>query len=145
NFDRYTRVIFNSDSTIEDLNDGTPDIPLYKNNIQKGQAVFGVRPGVGNAFLNYNEQTYVSTALNNLYNAAINTAYPVRYKIPLSMFKNTIFALDKDLIFDGISFIRITWNPYTQLGFTNDGAAGTAGVDYVAPPTNTYVALYLAV
>ena len=107
NFDRYTRIILNSDSTIEELNNGTPDTTLYKSNFPKGQPVYGIRPNEGNSNLSFNEQTYLSTSLNADYNAVANTAYTVRYKIPLSMFKNTIFALDKDLFFDDIPFIRM--------------------------------------
>ena len=96
NFDIYTRVIFNSDLSHEELTNGTVDIPVFRNNsitappntAATAASVEANRPGIAQrANLNYIEQAYVLTG------GAANTAVTARYKIPFSLFKNTIFAL----------------------------------------------------
>jgi len=146
NFDNYTRVMLHSDQPLDSLINGSYETPLFRCNDIPGGTVYGVRPGSGDIFLGFNEQAYLSSGVD----AAGNNAQPdtpnqTRFKIPLSMFKNTIFALDKDLYFDDISFIRITWNSYLKIGFENDGTAGDPGAPLAANVNITSLAIYLAV
>lgn len=65
------------------------------------------------------------TQLTHLVNGAENTAVAVKWKIPLSVFKNTILAMDLDQYFGGSSvFLNVVWNSRAYCGFTAD-AAGT--------------------
>jgi len=70
NFDIYTRVIFNSDLSHEELTNGTVDIPVFRNNsitappntAATAASVEANRPGIAQrANLNYIEQAYVLT------------------------------------------------------------------------------------
>jgi len=144
NFDNYTRIIFNSDSSIEELANGTPETPLFRNNGTKGANVYGIRPGIGSSYTGM-EQVYLSSGLDATYNPAQGTANPTKFRIPFSMFKNTIFALNKDLYFDDISFIRIVWNPYTKMGFTSVGTALGVPTPLAANIDVSNLYVYLAV
>jgi len=159
NFDVFSRVIFNSDFSIDELANGNPDTPVYRNNTLNSTATIGgangARPGLvaapTRANLSYIEQAYVNA------NLTATTATTTRYRIPFSFFKNTILALNKDLYFGDITYLRIYWNQYTNLGFISDGldppvafAAFAANVNidnlymYLAVETNEKINATLA-
>ena len=52
-----------------------------------------------------------------------NGATYINLSIPLSMFKNTLFDIDKDLYFNEIMLIRFVWNPIARIGFTSAAPA----------------------
>ena len=144
NFDIYTRIIFNSDISHEELTNSTSDTPIFRNNVINNDATItganAARPGAQQrANLNYIEQAYVI-------NGGAAAATTSRYRIPLSYFKNTIFALDKDLYFGDITYLRIYWNSYVNIAYTSNGVTNEANIAALAADvqlSNLY--LYLAV
>ena len=169
NFDIYSRVIFNSDFTIEELENGSNDTPVYMNNTNVTddlvyetaagpppvlalyatsiKAANGTRPGMGagiggRANLSYKEQIYYEA--NQPAPGPAATATTTRYRIPLSFFRNTIFALDKDLYFGDITYLRIYWNDYTKLGYNSDGNGGNL-TPFAAQIALNNLYVYLAV
>mgnify|MGYP005856333249 CR=1 FL=1 len=77
-----------------------------------------------------------------------NAAIAQSFKIPLSMFKNTILALNKDLYFNGeVMNLRFVWSPISKLYFTATSATNaTSGPAAAANNVSvTNLKLYLAV
>ena len=79
--------------------------------------------------------------------AAANTAVAVKWKIPLSVFKNTILSMDLDQYFGGNSvFLNVIWNSRAFCGFTGDAAATIAApVALVADCTITNLNFNMAI
>lgn len=53
-----------------------------------------------------------------------NAALTIKYKVPFSLFKNSILALDKDILYNEILVLRIVFNPVTKIGYKSDLAGG---------------------
>ena len=43
----------------------------------------------------------------------------VNFTIPLSSFKNTLLAVDKDLYFNEVMLLRLVWNPIARMAFAS--------------------------
>jgi hypothetical protein len=66
-------------------------------------------------------------------NDSADTAVVVKYSIPLSVFKNTLLAIDRDQYFGNQSFfLNITWDKYDAVGF-----ASAAAAKFLTPTTTT--------
>ena len=48
-----------------------------------------------------------------------NAATYVNFTLPLSVFKNTLLAVDKDLYFNEVMLLRLVWNPVARVAFTS--------------------------
>jgi hypothetical protein len=78
---------------------------------------------------------------------AAGTATQLNYEIPLSLFKDSIMELDKDLYFNEVLLCKITWNDYGAWGITATGQYAPTGgtpVDIGAAIAVTNLSLYLA-
>lgn len=105
-----------------------------------GTAGNNVRHDNTSSILNYNEPLYFYTP-----DASANpsAAQKLIFKIPFSMFKNTILSLDKDLLFDEILVLRVVFNSTNKILFhgtsqTNPTVAGGGAVAFT-PANNTSV------
>jgi hypothetical protein len=104
-------------------------------------AVSNVRYNNSTPSLSFTEPKYLVVG-------GLGTNTPVIYnRIPLNMFKNTIFALDKDLIFNETIQLRIVLNSANKIGFTNGSAADptAATLANIVSITLTNPFLYLQV
>lgn len=62
------------------------------------------------------------------------TTANINFRFPLSIFKETLMSIDKDLFFDETIYLRVVYENYTRCGFY------TAGVISGDQPANTVVA-----
>lgn len=90
----------------------------------------------------YNEAKYFS-------GGAVNTAEPsINVKINLGMLYNTIFALDKTIMFPEILTLRIVWQQTPKIFYYNNDALSTGGGTVAAADTDVKISnlnLFLAV
>lgn len=69
----------------------------------------------------------------------------LNYEIPLNLFKNTILELNKDLFFNEVLLLKITWNDYLSWGFTAGLGTPAANVlPLAADIVMSNLSLYLA-
>jgi len=136
-FDRFSKIILASDSTLEDLLTNSGEYPLVRSNALRNN-VNAERPISADASLHYTEQMYVQ-------NAGDNVAITVRYRIPMGIFKNTFFALNQDIYFGDITYLRIYYQSAGNVGFDSDDAAYTNPGALVGPITLTNLQFYHAV
>lgn len=104
-------------------------------------APYAKRPNNTNSDVAYTESKYLEST------AAINTAGPVfNVALPLSAYKNTIFALDKDLYMNEIIILRIVWNATNRILFNGDTLANPSAnlAAYGAAIAVTNLSLFLA-
>lgn len=104
-------------------------------------APYAIRPNGVNSDVAYTETKYIETT------AANNTAGPVfNVALPLSAYKNTIFALDKDLFLNEIIYLRIVWNATNRILFNGDTLADPSAnsVAYNSTIAVTNLSLFLA-
>lgn len=74
-----------------------------------------------------------------------DTASPViNYSIPLSMFKNTILALDKDLYFGDIIYFKVFFHPFTKCGSKSDSKDDVGGAAALGGATLSNIQLMVA-
>jgi len=69
----------------------------------------------------------------HLKNFEVNKRYLIQNRLPLSLFKNTICAMDKNRYFGDILEIRVTWSERGNVYFV---AKGTVKTDPAAAPAN---------
>jgi hypothetical protein len=69
--------------------------------------------------------------------AAFNLPLAVRLSIPLYMFPNSIFSLNKDLYFGQTMRLRVTWNNGAKWGFIATAVAAAVGTLTAAPAIAT--------
>lgn len=84
--------------------------------VSNDEASVNVRHDNTTASVNYDEQLYFRSGADN--GAIVYTA-----RIPLDMLKNSIFELDKDLLFKDIMIMTITFNPSTYAAFISNAEA----------------------
>lgn len=137
NFQYYTKVIQNTDTHLSEFMTNGNETLHFRSDDLKDIGIDintqAARPnGAGgnlrtptNASLNYTEPAYVTST------PGAQQVYEVNAQIKMSQLKNTIFACDKDLLFNEIIYLRIYWAPYTSAGFrtvqgTGDLAGGVA-------------------
>jgi hypothetical protein len=77
-------------------------------------------PVNGSAYMPILESGYVLTS--NMYGGITTNALNFQINIPLSAFKETIMACDKDLVFPDILVMRCLWGPGNQIGWQFTGA-----------------------
>jgi hypothetical protein len=134
NFDDYTKAVLKIETKMEEYLtwdkyghlSGTSN-SLRQNNVVGVANNLGCRYGVGvagdanvparsngsAASVSYIEPTYLSTS-----SAQGNNEPTISYKLNLGIIKNTIFSLDKDLLFDEVIVLRIVWNAPQKYIFT---------------------------
>ena len=49
-----------------------------------------------------------------------NAATYVNFTLPLSIFKNTLLAVDKDLYFNEVMLLKLVWNPVARVAFASN-------------------------
>lgn len=76
-----------------------------------------------------------------------STATVSNMNVPLSLFKGTIFELDKDLFFNEVVLLKVTWNDYLSHGFFSESltAPQTNAAAIAANIAVTKLTLYVAV
>jgi hypothetical protein len=64
----------------------------------------------------------------------------INFKIPLSMFENTLLSADKDVYFGGmVTTLRLVWGAATKMAFTSSSATdATQGAAYPATNASAY-------
>jgi len=86
-----------------------------------------IRPVGGNASLNYLENSYLEVGTTT-------NSPSIDISLPLSMIKNSIFDIDKDLYFNEIMILRLVWGAAAKVGFTSASASDptSSPVSYIA-------------
>lgn len=65
--------------------------------------------------INYTEPIYLLSGT-----AVASATPPVVVRFPLGMLTNTIFSIDKDILFNEIMILRFVWNPTTRIGYRSN-------------------------
>lgn len=106
----------------EYISDGLQDCLAPSNTLVSGAGAVGANGGAGR--VNFLEPNYiVSGAVRDGAGAGNVTRY---YKIPLNIFKNTIFEADKDLLFPEILVMTITFAPKDEVCYQGSDAVNHA-------------------
>jgi hypothetical protein len=137
--DRYSNMVLRRETKFEDYI--TWDKPggtfegLAESNCL---AAANLRPNLaGGGTTNYLEPQYVTTGVVGTGVAGIG-AVTINVRFDLDRLKNSLFAEDKDLFFNGeILNIRLVWAPATKMYFTNDNA--TASLNPAAPTAGVQI------
>lgn len=125
--------------------------PFFRTNLS-GDASGNYRVGVAvgadpdlatareqNAFNYFEQSSYLTSG-------ADDTAFALDFRIPMSIVKNSIFDLDKDLYFgDELIQLRLTYNAGSVIGAGGTDNELTDQQDLSAPPALTGLYFYLAV
>lgn len=160
-FQYYTNVIFASDTPLDELLTNDPQNLIYNNNtatltnqrpngnLTGGPPVTTV--GRSDASQMVIEPSYYRTTPISTNAAAgppvVIPSQTLNVQFRLSSIKNTIFALNKDLIFNEILVLRIIWGPVQGVGFATTAAypGSVAGIASITGITLSNLNLYLAV
>jgi len=131
NFTNFTAPILNSEGDVKSMDSGS-DLKKtlggirvsngLANNVVDG--TIAVRPGISAwpADRNYSEQSYFVIASGA--NATVGPT--IRYKIPLRMFRHTLFERDLDYPITEIYNIQITWASVRKIHYCATMATGVA-------------------
>src|SRR3954454_19559496 len=119
---------------------------LCRNNTLQSSATktlllpYGKRRDNSNANIAYTEPKYLEPG-------TLNTADPnFVISLPLKSIKNTIFALDKDILLNEIVILRIVWNSTNRIYFTSASVTDPTAAAVAAYAQNVAIAglsLYL--
>jgi hypothetical protein len=152
----YVKIARKIDTPFTDYITNDPTQALYPNQFYKDGAGFNYLPAAvtmptnnpyGIAAGSWGVGTGGSIESQYLVPSALNAAQ-VRYRqLPLHAFKETIFALDKDLYFGMEMYIRIQVGPGSKLAFvsTDVTVPATGAANLIVPPNMNNIYLYLAV
>lgn len=139
----YTKIANRiAKKTSEFLSDGDRDLLVPNKSL--ADAAGAVRCNNSNANLPYIEPSYFSVS-------AVNAAQQVQYMVPLgSLVPESLFSMDKDLMFPETLVITMNLAPSREVGFLGTGATNpiTGAAALTAPAgVNTYsnLAIYIAV
>lgn len=78
------------------------------------------RPNGNTSELNYDEVRYIIVGAQGDGDGAGNLT--LKIQIPMSLFKDTILSLDKDLFFDEVILLRFVWGPTGKIAWFSDAA-----------------------
>jgi hypothetical protein len=141
NLDVYLKAVLKYDTKLSDLLLGD-EVANSFNGLSRNDSLVAAAVRYDNtaSAINYTEARYLVPGQNN-------TATPViMYDIPLSIISNTIFSLDKDLLFGETLQIKITMNSANRLGWYSTSQTNpTSGATAIASYTITNPFLYLAI
>ena len=158
NFQYYTKVMFNTDTHINEFLTKDHSNLLFRNNDLVSDEITtnkGVRPNGGpnngnlrsatSGNLNYTEPAYITASIVG--DGAGAGDLKITVNILMGQLKNTIFSCDKDLLFNEIIYLRIYWAPFTALGYTTtNGPGSNTGIAALATAFNiNNLYFYLAV
>jgi hypothetical protein len=134
NFDRYTNIVgiaeTKRDDAIPNFIVGSADPSLVKNFLTVGGLSSNYQYDSAVKSQDYYEPCYAATA--DISDAAAGTGASIyNIQIPFSVFANTLLAIDKDLYFNEVILIKITWNDKNSWGIataTNTTMTGAPAV-----------------
>lgn len=147
NFDRYTNIVGLAETTKEDsfFNVSTANnTSLVKQFLSVSGQASNYRYDSAVDVDNYYEPCYATIGVSAL---AATPVGSVTYNIqlPFSIFSNTLLAVDKDLYFNEVILIKITWNDKNSWGVSsNEPDEMTVGAAVFAQFDITELRLYLA-
>lgn len=130
NLDVYTKAVFKTDTKLEDFLTfekhtastvigvgGWGQMFQPNNNILTANTLGSKYDGTaGNV-------SYLEPAYNISQNDLVAANHSLGIKLDLSMIKNTLFAVDHDLLFDEVIVMRVVWNVPAK--YTHDGSSIT--------------------
>lgn len=140
----YTKVIWKAEIPFSEYNNysifqsgGSAGRFLRKSNALASNATasnYAIRPtsfgGDFNGVVNYTENAYLTVSASGSEGPLLNVS------LPLGMLKNTVFSLDKDIYFNEIMTLQLTFGPAAKVGFNcadladpSDTAASMTTVD----------------
>lgn len=92
-----------------------------------------------------NDTAYADGINHYFQSSGQGVAVVLNVRIPLSLIKNSLFAVDKTLAFNDVIRIRWIWNPYTKVAWTSTNANGITGSAALAVvPAISVLQMYIA-
>lgn len=152
NFQNYIDLILKKESALEDFLSYDNLIGVSRNN-----CLANMVPALRNG--NF---TDANLANQPAYASSVNYTEPAYYKVtptntplvyqvqfPMGLIKNTAFAINKDMYYGGITYLRLTFGPITKVCYISDSnanpSAGTKATFPLATSKVTKLQLMLAV
>jgi hypothetical protein len=129
NFDRYTNIVGIAETKKEDCiinNRYDRDTSQIKRFLSVAGPAYNFQYDSTVSTDNYYEPAY--STLGAVGNAGLTTgALTYNIQIPFSVFINTLLAVDKDLYFNEVILMKITWNNKDSWGVSSDDATTIGG------------------
>lgn len=147
NFDNFTKCLVKAEVSLDEF------LSFDKSDVANGY-LEGIRANndlvSANGSKRYNNENANVNYIENKYTyvGTVAAATPIiLFKIPLSLFVDTIFSLDRDLFFDEVIVMRIVWNaPSKYMWFGTSASNPTTGAAiYAGGVTITALTLFTAI
>lgn len=154
NVTKYCQVVSLTDTPVSVLQSGSDESTLAPSNATSAGVVRGykVSVSIGTATAHVNpvdtdvRQVIGASYVEPLHFVSVNNAALVKkFRIPLSIFKNSLLELDKDLWFGQILSLRVTYNPTDKISSDSKSVGLLTQIASATAPTLTGLNLYLAV
>ncbi len=151
NLQNYMKIVMKKEVGLNEFKTNDPMNLFYQSNTVKN-AVPALRAGNSGtpnpSSLNYSEPAYFSVG-------TLSGDVVLNCILPLRFLKNTLFAMDKDLYFGTLMYMKLFFGPLSQVCYQstsnaspNDGTPANYSADVQASPnvpTITNLSLYLAI